>query len=164
MHYDATPTALIEQSVNWAQYAPYQPSRPAPAVSGYGTRSSSKEDPFELFTAPRGAWAPTFIQNFQAANVPAPVPVQPKPSAAPGATDRVDRIAKQRVQLLAIKYANQTAITEVTARLEILNQQLLGEAPRVSQAQVQALEQASQRVAEIRQAREARSKLLGLSI
>ncbi|WP_035813282.1 hypothetical protein, partial [Cupriavidus sp. UYPR2.512] len=72
------------------------------------------------------------------------------------------RIARDRVLLLAAKYAKGENQSEVVARLEILNSRLLEREPRVSQAQVQALEAAAAQVSEARAKREAMMRRLGL--
>lgn len=75
----------------------------------------------------------------------------------------VERIAKQRVQLLALKYANKNVSSEIVARLEILNSRLLNYAPRVSKQQVEVLENANNRLDEIKLARAKLSKRLGIA-
>lgn len=76
----------------------------------------------------------------------------------------IDQIAKQRVKLMAAKYASgSTQSSEILARLEILNRRLSKHAPLVSKEQVIALEDANAQLARIRAAREERAKRLGLS-
>ena len=74
----------------------------------------------------------------------------------------IDRIAKQRVKLMAAKYASSVESSEIMARLEILNRRLLDRSPRVSKDQVLALENANEQLLRIRAAREERSKRLGI--
>lgn len=76
----------------------------------------------------------------------------------------IELIAKQRVQLMAAKYASDTVPSEIVARLEILNHRLLALAPRVSEDQVLALENANEQLVHIRAAREERSKRLGIPV
>lgn len=82
--------------------------------------------------------------------------VVPQPSA------EIDQIAKQRVRLMAAKYASGAQSSEIVARLEILNSRLSERAPRVSKEQVTALEEANDQLARIRAAREERAKRLGI--
>ncbi|OAI23791.1 MULTISPECIES: hypothetical protein [Methylomonas] len=75
----------------------------------------------------------------------------------------IDQIAKQRVRLMAAKYASgNTQSSEILARLEILNSRLSERAPLVSKEQVIALEGANAQLARIRAAREERAKRLGI--
>lgn len=76
----------------------------------------------------------------------------------------VERIANQRVRLLAAKYAGSNETQEIVARLEILNRRLLSIAPRVSEEQVASLERAHEQLTRIRAAREERSKRLGIPV
>lgn len=70
----------------------------------------------------------------------------------------VDQIAKQRVKLMAAKYASGSQSSEILARLEILNSRLSERSPLVSKEQVTALENANTQLANIRAAREERAK------
>ncbi|MDP1548038.1 MAG: hypothetical protein Q8L87_18665 [Anaerolineales bacterium] len=89
------------------------------------------------------------------------------PAATPTMTPQslgVERIANQRVRLLAAKYAGSNETQEIVARLEILNRRLLSIAPRVSEEQVASLERAHEQLTRIRAAREERSKRLGIPV
>ena len=79
------------------------------------------------------------------------------------ATDELSRMAKQRVILLAAKYAGGNETSEIVARLEILNRRLLERAPRISKDQVAALENASDTLTRIRASRVERASRLGIS-
>jgi hypothetical protein len=74
----------------------------------------------------------------------------------------IDQIAKQRVRLMAAKYAAGAQSSEILARLEILNSRLSERAPLVSKEQVTALEDANAQLARIRSVREERAKRLGI--
>ena len=76
----------------------------------------------------------------------------------------IDKIAKQRVKLMAAKYANGVQSSEILARLEILNSRLSERAPLVSKEQVTALEDANAQLARISLAREERAKRLGIPL
>jgi len=80
------------------------------------------------------------------------------------ASDEIDHIAKQRIKLLAIKYASDAQSSEILARLEILNSRLSAHAPLVSKEQVTALENANAQLDNIRAAREERAKRLGIPV
>lgn len=86
-------------------------------------------------------------------------PVKSEPLASTGS---IEDIAKQRVQILAAKYARDTEQTELMARLEILNQRLLNHSPRVSKTQISALENISQMLDRAKIAREERSSRFGI--
>ena len=75
----------------------------------------------------------------------------------------VARIAYGRVVLLAARCAAAGSQAEITARLEILNRRLLEQAPRISEDQVRALEEAEAHVMASKAAREERFRRLGLS-
>lgn len=87
---------------------------------------------------------------------------QTENAAVPLPNAEIDQIAKQRVRLMAAKYAGGPQSTEILARLEILNSRLLERAPRVSKEQVVALENAHDQLARIRAAREERAKRFGI--
>ena len=72
----------------------------------------------------------------------------------------VEVIARQRVKLIAAKYAGGVESSEIVARLEILNRRLSAIAPRVTTEQVTALEDANERLATIRAARVERAARL----
>lgn len=72
----------------------------------------------------------------------------------------VEVIARQRVKLIAAKYAGGVESSEIVARLEILNRRLSAIAPRVTPEQVTALEDANERLATIRAARVERAARL----
>jgi hypothetical protein len=74
----------------------------------------------------------------------------------------IDQIAKQRVRLMAAKYATGVQSTEILARLEILNNRLSEQAPLVSKEQVTALEDANAQLVRISLAREKRAKRFGI--
>lgn len=78
--------------------------------------------------------------------------------------EEIDKIANQRVRLMAAKYAGSKESSEIVARLEILNRRLSERAPRVSKEQVAALEEANDQLVRIRAAREERAKRLGIPI
>lgn len=167
----ATVTPLVQSSVNWVQYAPYEPNRVERKPFETFTRSAqSKDDAFTLFNLKTGAEAPTFIHDarLERSN-PRTVPVSEFSSNAnpfsltASEGSEIDRIAKQRVKLIAAKYANSNASAEIVARLEILNQRLLDRSPRISTHQLEAIENAGETLVRIRAAREDRARRLGIA-
>ncbi len=73
-----------------------------------------------------------------------------------------EKIASQRIRLLAAKYVNSQQSAEILARLEILNQRLLDVAPRTTKDRVAALEETNNEIDRIRAAREQRAKRFGI--
>lgn len=93
---------------------------------------------------------------------------QPERQSAPSQSStferhrEVDRVASERVRLLAAKYAAGEVSKEVLARLAILDQRMLSLSPVVSLAQVTALEKVASDLESLRrqqQARKARSRV-----
>ena len=165
---DATP--LVNPSV-WANVAPYisewQVAKPLVERTKFATE---KATPFDFFSPEKGPAAPTAALSVQVGAVEQTQTLNESstepPTSAFGtqpSTD-VERIAAQRVQLMAAKYAGGTATAEIIARLEILNRRLLERAPRVSVEQVRALEIANDQLVRIQTAREERSERLGLRV
>lgn len=159
--------------VNWANVAPFMPER-----RGQQRSSSSKETPTpisgapDFFNAEKGPSAPTAkVAGSPKADVFTAIPSQAKDSrsvalekSSPSEISEVDRIAKQRVRLMAAKYATSSESAEMVARLEILNRRLLDRSPRISVGQVQALESAANQLANIRAAREEQMRRLGIEV
>ena len=163
-------TPVLDPIVNWAVYAPYEDNRPARDTFSTHTRlTGSKKQLFELFASKTGADAPTSFQDAKLNRFSPRVPSldeqtsnQRRSSQEVGSNAEIDRIAKQRIRLMATKYAGNNASAEIVARLEILNKRLLDRSPRVSQDQVKALEEASETLSRISMAREERSRRLGI--
>lgn len=166
---DVTP--LIEPIIRWEQYVPYEPSQPArESLSAHTSSAHSKDERFQLFGSRTGIYAPTSIPDTRLArsspraSTTSELSINPnRYSSGAGSESESDRIAKQRVRLLAAKYTSSKVSTEIVARLEILNQRLLDRSPRVSQSQVEALEGAIEKLARIRSIRENRSRRLGIA-
>lgn len=162
-------TPIIEPVVSWANIAPFEPKRPTREFSVSQTRTA-RSKPFNLFAQGTGVSAPTAVADERTVgdtlhtSVVSEFSLKTSPYSNAGATDTdIERIANQRVKLMAAKYASSAASAELVARLEILNRRLLDRAPRVSMDQLEALESADAKLAQIRAAREERSKRLGLS-
>lgn len=174
MDYYVDMTATTVGFTNWANVAPFEPERREHQRSGPArdtqTKISGATDFFDPVTGPA---APTTrlarnpntnivtelvskTKDAKSANVEA--------HAVHNNAGEVDRIAKQRVRLMAAKYASGAESTEMVARLEILNRRLVDRAPLVSSNQVQALESAANQLIQARTAREARMKRLGIQI
>ena len=156
--------------VNWANIAELDPKKkeqkPSMAWTGLSTRGP---DNFDFFAAVTGPSAPTTALSARATSTATNTQtlnefagVAPRPNTTAQLDADVERVAKQRVQLMAAKYAKGTGSSELVARLEILNRRLLEKAPRVSKAQVVALEDANEQLARIRAAREDRARRLGI--
>lgn len=164
-------TPLFEPIVNWAEYAPYESSKTARDTFSQHTRPvGSKGELSEWFVPRTGVNAPTPIQDTKLDRFSTHVfsPREPAPNPDRDARGlrsnvEIDGVAKQRVRLLAAKYASNNATVEMVARLEILNQRMLDRSPRVLQHQVEALEMASEKLSRISMAREERARRLGIS-
>lgn len=78
------------------------------------------------------------------------------------ASTEIETMVRQRVKLMAAKYAGGANSAEVVARLEILGHRLLERSPRISHEQVEALELANEQLNKVRVAREQRAARLGL--
>lgn len=165
---DATP--FVNPSV-WANVAPYisewQGTKPLVERTKFAIE---KATPFDFFAPEKGPAAPTAALSAQAGAVDQTQTLNESSAelstSAFGAQPNADveRMAAQRVQLMAAKYAGGNATAEILARLEILNRRLLERAPRVSEEQVRALEIANDQLVRIRAAREERSARLGLRV
>ncbi|WP_145998740.1 hypothetical protein [Methyloterricola oryzae] len=168
MDYYIDTTPLIN-SVNWANVAPFQPSSfqessPQRKVlseqTEFVTAGASLIDFFaetkrlSVHTPPPGAEStPTLAESLSPHTATA---------AAPQLNAEIDQIAKQRVRLMAAKYASGERSSEIMARLEILNSRLSERAPLVSKEQVEALEDAYEQLDGIRAVREERAKRFGI--
>ena len=168
---DVTP--LVSPTVNWAVYAPYETKSPSDEEFSRHTRLAvGNGEPFELFVSKTGIQAPTAIlqQKYDkfstrtlSSYAPAKRPIQKVKGAVAVADADIDHIAKQRISLLAVKYASDSTSAEIVARLEILNQRILDQSPRISKVQVEALEIANDTLNRIRLAREERAGRLGIA-
>lgn len=166
---DVTPS--VNPIVNWAQIAPFEPQRSAHQTLLMQTHSArSQENPFDLFVSGSGTLAPTSIvenradkatQRWDTAN--RTIPATKLPTSQPSDDGEIDKIAKQRVKIMAAKYTSGSASAEILARLEILNRRILDRSPRVSSEQVEALESANEKLVRIRAVREERAKRLGIT-
>lgn len=171
MDYYVDPSATGTTFVNWANYAPYEPERrQSPRPVSLIERPTSISGASDFFDPVAGPSAPTAQPSRVPARAVAQVlttsanEVRPLSTTAE-ASDinvEVERIAKQRVRLMAAKYASGKESKELVARLEILNSRLLDRSPRVSAGQVQALEFAASQLAQARHARDERRKRLGI--
>lgn len=152
----------------WANIAPYQPPTggKSSARTEFGTQSFD-----DFFKVPTGLSAPTpapmaLPKDHLVATVPL---VENRKKEIVGSTisesnEEIHKIARQRVQLLAAKYAKGSETTEIIARLEMLNRRLLEKSPRISDVQVAALEDAHQKLINMQLARKDRAKRLGIPV
>jgi len=167
--------------INPAIYADYALFQPEPLVQNKQERKdalmeqtsfvTAEARPVDLFAVATGQFAPTSYSISQADPFVEQTPtltasVRPHAANTPISTtnEEIDKIANQRVRLMAAKYAEGKESSEIVARLEILNRRLSERAPRVSKEQVAALEDANDQLVRIRTAREERAKRLGISI
>lgn len=159
------------QMFNWA-LAPYDPKREVPRTLSVRTEFATKNaSTVDFFTEAKGPLAPTAAPHAQQDSFATTTPVGDPQSSSTASVEKIlttqtsldiDRIAKQRVKLMAAKYASSFESSEIMARLEILNRRLLDQSPRVSKDQVLALENANEQLLRIRAAREERAKRLGI--
>ncbi|MGN6829755.1 hypothetical protein [Paucibacter sp. M5-1] len=166
---DTTP--LITPSFSWVSTAPFEPEKQA--RKGLASRTafaSEKSGIVDFFNDTKeGPQAPTALTptSVSAPNVTPIGNESFKVKAAEAdfhSGQDVDRIARRRVELMAAKYAGGRNTAEIVARLEILNNRLIERSPRITPAQVDALEEAALVVARSKATREERAKRLGLSI
>jgi len=168
---DATP--LVNPIITWAHIASYEPqkntSRQANLLQTHSAHSENNL--FDLFVPGLGALAPTSIVEDRVGGFSKGRETTSR-TLSPGRlyalpkhdNGEIDRIAKQRVKLMAAKYVSGAVSTELLARLEILNQRMLERSPRVLNSQVDALESANDKLNRIRAAREERAKRLGITV
>jgi len=169
MDYYQDTTSVVAPPFIWAM-APYDPKRDvSKSLMARTEFAATKEKTVDFFVDSTGPFARTVAPTVQAeplAGTASPLgkssSASVEPSVVPQTNTDVERIAKQRIRLMAAKYASSVESSEIIARLEILNHRLLGLAPRVSKDQVLALENANEQLLRIRAAREDRSKRLGI--
>ena len=171
MDYYVDSSAFIYPTFNWANVAPFEPKMQEQKAGAARTEfAAAKSGAVDFFIAAKGPLAPTSTRDTLAQEPIGEVTTSVGETATPVTaaiikTDvDVDRIATQRVRLMAAKYAGGPESSEIVARLEILNRRLLEQSPRVSKEQVFALENASEQLARIKAAREERSKRLGIAV
>lgn len=169
------------QYINPAIYANYSPFESRPHVQNkqecqealmeQTSFVTAEAKPVDLFAVPTGLLTPTSDPISQADTSVEQTHILIKSvrlhtANTPISTtnEEIDKIANQRVRLMAAKYAGSKESSEIVARLEILNRRLSERAPRVSKEQVTALEEANDQLVRIRVAREERAKRLGIPI
>jgi hypothetical protein len=158
--------------VNWAYSAPFEPNRGEPREYQSARKIRTiVNGATDFFETPKGAQAPTSFPAVRQKNIAFQdhtntVVERSSPSAgsvpSPAKVEDVDRIANQRVKLLAVKYAGNKESVELVARLEILNRRLLDQSPRISAQQVASLEESSLQLARAASSRENRMRRLGI--
>lgn len=172
-HIDVTP--LVNPTVPSVNVAPFMPrlgeqgmflGRTEFGRTEFATKNAGR---FEFFAPQTGPSAPTATPFGPVTRNTSPISNQSavspaKTAVAPPEETDIDRIASERVKLMAAKYAASSVSAELVARLEILNRRLLDRAPRVSREQVAALESANDQLARIQAAREERSRRLGIPV
>lgn len=174
MHYYVDTFTQVHSKPNWADVAAYEPRKSMPRAEGHRTGLVTESAALvDFFAVGTGARAPTAdpISPSGPSSVTTPVLTLSETAAAPSLVAEkpstyaeVDRIAKQRVQLMAATYARSSDSSEILARLEILNYRLLNQSPRISKAQVDALEYANDQLTQIRASRERQANRLGMSV
>lgn len=158
------------QDIGWVNIAPLDPARARPEEKAASTvLPSARAKGFDLFGAATGPNAPTAVAKKMSTGRLQQSSSVGEFSSVGGiqafvvSDQSIDRVARDRVRLMAAKYASSAASVEIMARLEILNQRLLSMSPRVSEAQVAALEGKADDLARLRASRQERAKRLGLS-
>lgn len=174
MYYYCPPTPIINP-IGWAEIAPDNSGPFERRTAHHHAPSENTEfateeaRPVDLFAAVTGTLAHTISPIVEETKSSEPTPTITESVSSTTKTvslsqkhTDIDQIAKQRVKLMAAKYAGSAQSSEIVARLEILNRRLSERAPRVSKEQVSALEDAYDQLACIRASREERAKRLGI--
>lgn len=152
----------------YRSFAPFEPSGKDRGVWGPTQFASGGGALFDFFSDEKGAFAPTSLPLAKASRTEevttliGEVRSHASASSVSKLDSEIEKIANQRVRLMAINYADKGASKEILARLEILNRRLLDRSPRVSKEQVHELEVAGERLLRIRASREERARRLGL--
>jgi hypothetical protein len=166
-------TASTTGFVNWANVAPFEPERRerqrSPLSNEVFTPISGAPNFFDAVSGPLAPTAklsrnPPKESFTPIASEAKEIHPQNLVENSGGKTTEINNLAKQRVRLMAARYASGVESSEMVARLEILNRRLLEKSPRVSTAQIQALEDAAGELARARQVREERRKRLGIGV
>lgn len=173
MDYYVDMTASTVGYVNWAAVAPFEPERRERSRTlnekDLHTPISNAPGFFDPVTGPGAPTArlsrnPRKLEHTEFVASGKDTATLNRPSVSDNAQSDLERIAKQRVRLMAAKYASKVESSEMVARLEILNQRLIDRFPRVSEGQVNALETAAGQLAQARSAREERMRRLGINV
>lgn len=166
---DAIQTTPIDSPiVNWISNSPsYAGKRniSVPTAIAFAERTSfhTQDAAPDFFAAQTGPLAQTNVRStdnpavqnrIESRDVVRPVLSQQANSA--------EKIASQRIKLLAVRYVDSKQSAEILARLEILNQRLLDVAPRTTRERVAALEETNNEIDRIRAAREQRARRFGI--
>ncbi len=170
---DHTPFINPVVAHNIAPFQPRQREQTCPERKGQANQTTfvtEEAKAIDLFAATKGPLAQTTLPVSQSVPFAEPTPTlnesvhsHSATTVVPPPSVEIDQIAKQRVKLMAAKYASGSAqSSEILARLEILNSRLSERAPLVSKEQVIALEDANAQLARICAAREERAKRLGI--
>jgi hypothetical protein len=154
-------------SPSWAQVI-MAPQLYRPRADIDLTRFSTSDPVFTPQSQSAGTQAPTTPLELRNAIVSS-TPTIESPGVTENSQNRsgssaiASSTAEQRVKLMAIKYAGDSS-PELLARLEILNQRLIAQFPRVTESQVSGLERAHEELSQMRAARIARARSLGLTV
>jgi len=169
---DHTPFINPVIAVNIAPFQSRPPEQSSPVRKGMRDQTAfvtAETKAVDLFSGTKGPLAQTTPPMPQSAPSALPTPTLNESvyshnatAAVPPPNVEIDEIAKQRVRLMAAKYASGAQSSEILARLQILNSRLSERSPLVSKEQVTALEDANAQLARIRTAREERAKRLGI--
>lgn len=171
MDYQMDSTPIMYPALSWSAIAPIEPPRRriSSSASTATEFSSAKNSVVDLFVDSKGPSAPTAAveqgRRFvgQTATLSESTGLTSAPSSSKeSATGEVERIANQRIQLMAAKYAAGRESLEMVARLEILNRRLVEQAPLVTEAQVRQLESSREVLGRIQVSRQERARRLGI--
>lgn len=165
---------LTFPEIQWVVDAPYRPEKlfQSSLISQTGFASKSVV-PSDFFGNKAGPDAPTFTVseniNFGKGYSSPQTQLDSSKKSLAGENvawmcNDIERIASQRVKLIAEKYARDNVPQEILARLEILNHRLSKFSPRVTDAQVKALEIANDHLINLDDAHDEIAHRLGISI
>lgn len=165
---------LVFPEIQWVVDAPFRPENlfQSSLISQTGFASKSVV-PSNFFGNTTGPDAPTSTAsentNFGGAYSSSQTQLDSSKKNSAGANfswmgNDIERIASQRVKLIAEKYARDNVPQEILARLEILNHRLSKFYPRVTDAQVKALEIANDHLINLEDAHDEIAHRLGISI
>jgi hypothetical protein len=174
MDYCVSPADFPTSFINTAIYAPFQPDRPrissperveSPTTAKKGVDFFDADNSSTSLSPGLGQYNTQFFQNGTPDADRSSERILPPISSAAqnGVTEEIDKIAKQRVRLMASRYAGNADSFEMVARLEILNARMLTRLPRVTNDQVDALEAIGNQLAEARAEREERMRRRGVA-
>lgn len=166
---DAIQTTPIDSPiVSWVSYSSSPVGKrdiSVPTAVAFAERTSfrTQDGAPDFFAAQTGPFAQTNVRSIDNSTLQNRTEQRDAARLASSQyASSAEKIAGQRIKLLAARYVNSKQSAEILARLEILNQRLLDVAPRTTKDQVASLEETSNQIERIRAAREQRAKRFGI--